>query len=140
MKQTLRQLAETLGCRLIGDSSVAVTTVSSLHGANKESLVFAEDAQRLDDALRSPAAAVITGKFASDRASLAKPILITEQPRLTFARASRLLRTAETKNAVHTSAIMAVSAKTGTNVAVGRVALSGIGSRFATAPSLARDV
>jgi UDP-3-O-[3-hydroxymyristoyl] glucosamine N-acyltransferase len=119
MKQTLRQLAETLGCRLIGDSSVAISTVSSLQGANKESLVFAEDAQRLDAALRSPAAAVITGGFASERASLAKPILITEQPRLTFARASRILRTAETNNAVHASAIMAASAKTGTNVAVG---------------------
>jgi UDP-3-O-[3-hydroxymyristoyl] glucosamine N-acyltransferase len=119
MKQTLGQLAENLGCRLIGDSSIIISAVSSLQGANKESLVFAEDAPRMDAALRSPAAAVIAGAFASEQAALAKPILITEQPRLTFARASRLLRKSETKNAVHASAIMAGSAKTGTNVAVG---------------------
>ena len=61
MKQTLRDLAEKLGCRLLGDSSITVTTVSSLQSATSDSLVFVEDAQYLDAALRSSAAAVIAG-------------------------------------------------------------------------------
>ena len=61
MKQTLRDLAEKLGCHLLGDASITVTTVSSLQSATSESLVFVEDPQYLDAALRSPAAALIVG-------------------------------------------------------------------------------
>jgi UDP-3-O-[3-hydroxymyristoyl] glucosamine N-acyltransferase len=125
MKQTLRDLAENLDCRLVGDGSFAVSTVSSLQGATKESLVFAEDAQRMDAALQSAAAAIIAGTFAGEAASHTKPILISKQPRLAFARASRLLRKSEKKNAIHASAIMAASAKTGANVAVGAGATIG---------------
>ncbi len=67
MKQTLRDLAEKLGCRLLGDSSITVTSVSSLQSATSDSLVFVEDAQHLDTALRSSAAAVIAGDFAGQR-------------------------------------------------------------------------
>ena len=43
MKQTLRDLAEKLGCHLLGDASITVTTVSSLQSATSESVVFVED-------------------------------------------------------------------------------------------------
>src|ERR1700675_4397238 len=85
MKQTLRDLAEKLGCRLLGDSSITVSTVSSLQSATSGSLVFVEDTQHLDTALRSSAAAIIAGDFATTDAS--KPIRFPPQPRLTFARA-----------------------------------------------------
>ena len=45
MKQTLRYLAEKLGCRLLGDSSITVTSVSSLQSATAHSLIFVDDAQ-----------------------------------------------------------------------------------------------
>ena len=54
MKRTLRDLAEKLACPLLGDCSITVTTVSSLQSATSNSLVFVEDAQYLDAALRSP--------------------------------------------------------------------------------------
>src|ERR1700674_4647692 len=57
MKQTLRDLAEQLGCRLLGDSSITVTSVSSLQSATSGNLVFVEDAQHLDAALGSAGAA-----------------------------------------------------------------------------------
>src|SRR5208282_2318349 len=108
MKHTLRDLAEKLGCPLLGDSSLTVATVSSLQSAKSDSLVFVDDVQHLDAALRSPAAAVVAGDFASGAfaASTTKPILISVQPRLTFARAARLLRTPHPNRAIHPSAVV----------------------------------
>ena len=123
MKQTLRALAEKLGCRLLGDSSITVTRVSSLQSATSESLVFVEDSLHLEAALNSPAAAVIAGDFAASATS--KPILISPQPRLTFARAAKLLRDAEPNRAIHPSAIVPASAQIGRNVAIGPCAILG---------------
>jgi UDP-3-O-[3-hydroxymyristoyl] glucosamine N-acyltransferase len=124
MKQTLRDLAEKLGCRLLGDSSISVTTVSSLDSATSENLVFVEDTQYLDTALRSSAAAVIAGDFASS-ASTSKPILISAQPRLTFARAAKLLRDLDRNRAIHPAAIVPASAEVGENIAIGPRAILG---------------
>jgi UDP-3-O-[3-hydroxymyristoyl] glucosamine N-acyltransferase len=123
MKQTLRDLAEQLGCRLLGDCSITVTTVSSLQSATPESLVFVEDAQYLDPALRSSAAAIVAGEFASAAAS--KPILISPQPRLVFARAAKLLRDHDRNRVIHPSAIVPASAAVGKNVAIGPRAILG---------------
>jgi len=124
MKQTLRDLTEKLGCRLLGDSSLTVTSVSSLQSATSHSLVFVDDAQYLDAALRSSAAAVIAGEFAAS-ATASKPILISAQPRLAFARAARLLRDPDRNRAVHPSAIVPASAEIGKNVAIGPRAILG---------------
>jgi UDP-3-O-[3-hydroxymyristoyl] glucosamine N-acyltransferase len=120
MKQTLRDLAEKLGCRLIGDGSPTVTHVSSLQSATSESLVFVDDAKYIDAAIRSSAGAVIAGEFAAENlAASTKPILISAQPRLTFARAARLFRDADRNRSIHPSAIVSGSAKIGKNVAIG---------------------
>jgi UDP-3-O-[3-hydroxymyristoyl] glucosamine N-acyltransferase len=122
MKQTLRDLAQKLGCHLLGDASIVVTNVSSLQSAKNDSLVFVEDAKHLEAALRSSAAAVIAGNFA---ASTAKPILISAQPRLTFARAAKLLQDSGRNREIHSTAIVAKSAKLGQNVAIGARAVVG---------------
>jgi len=109
MKQTLRDLAGNLGCRLLGDAAVAVTTVSSLQSATPESIVFVEDAKHLDAALASSAAAVIAGEFAAKTAAR-KPLLIAPQPRLAFTRAAKLLSKAAAQGrGIHPSAIVAAS-------------------------------
>jgi UDP-3-O-[3-hydroxymyristoyl] glucosamine N-acyltransferase len=123
MKQTLRDLAEKLGCRLLGDSSITVTIVSSLQSATSGTLVFVEDAQHFDTALRSSAAAIIAGDLATTDAS--KPILISAQPRLTFARAAKLLRDPDHNREIHPTAIVPASAKIGKNVAIGPRAILG---------------
>ena len=117
MKHTLRDLAEKLGCRLIGDGSAVVTAVSSLQSANAQSLVFVEDARHLASALASPAAAILAGEFAS--AAAGRPILISPQPRLAFARAAKLLSdpTAPGRG-IHPSAMVA-AATVGGNVDIG---------------------
>ncbi|MGA8539800.1 MAG: UDP-3-O-(3-hydroxymyristoyl)glucosamine N-acyltransferase [Terriglobales bacterium] len=121
MKQTLRDLAGKLGCHLLGDGSITVSGVSSPQSATSESLVFVEDAQHLKIALHSSAAAVIAGDFAdvNPADSSVKPLLISAQPRLTFARAANLLRGPQPKRAIHPSAIVPASAKIGNNVAIG---------------------
>src|ERR1700681_4250511 len=121
--KTLRDLAEHLGCRLLGDSSITVTSVSSLQSASSDSLVFVDDPQYLDAALRSSAAAIIAGDFAS--ATTSKPILISAQPRLTSARAAKLLRDADRNRVIHPTAIVPASAKIGKNVAIGARAILG---------------
>jgi UDP-3-O-[3-hydroxymyristoyl] glucosamine N-acyltransferase len=128
MKQSLRTLAEKLGCHLLGDSSIIVTNVSSLQSATNESLVFVEDAQHLDTALRSSAAAVIVGDSAAGKlaaSAASKPLLISAQPRLTFARAARLLRDPDPNRGIHPSAIVAASVVIGKNVAIGARAVLG---------------
>ncbi|MGZ7029589.1 MAG: UDP-3-O-(3-hydroxymyristoyl)glucosamine N-acyltransferase [Terriglobales bacterium] len=127
MKQTLRDLAEQLGCHLLGGGSISVTGVSSLQSATSRSLVFVEDVQYLDAAIGSSAAAVIVGEFvARDFAiSAKKPILISAQPRLAFARAARLLREPEPNHGIHPSAIVPASVKLGKNVAIGPRAILG---------------
>jgi UDP-3-O-[3-hydroxymyristoyl] glucosamine N-acyltransferase len=128
MKRTLRDLAEKLGCRLIGDGSITVTSVSSPQSATSQSLVFVDDAQYLDVALRSSAAAIIAGDFAaadSRTGTCSKPILISPQPRLIFARAANLLRNPDRNRVIHPSAIVPASAKIGKNVAIGARAVLG---------------
>jgi UDP-3-O-[3-hydroxymyristoyl] glucosamine N-acyltransferase len=123
--QTLRDLAEKLGCRLRGDSSITVTSVSSPQSATSESIIFVEDQQHLDAALASKAAAVIAGEFAT-QTTARKPLLIVSQPRLAFARAARLLHdTKDRGRGIHPTAIVPASAQLGQDVAIGPGAVLG---------------
>jgi UDP-3-O-[3-hydroxymyristoyl] glucosamine N-acyltransferase len=109
MKTPLRDLAEKLNCRLLGNGNIVVTTVSSLQSASAETLVFVDDPKHLDAAFASSAAAVIAGEFAAT-ASASKPLLIAVQPRLAFARAAKLLSPAAAQGrGIHPSAIVAAS-------------------------------
>ncbi len=125
MKQTLGVLAEKLGGRVLGDKSIAIANVASITSAAADSLVFVEDLKTLERALASPAAAVIAGEFAANSAA-SKPILISSQPRLTFARATKLLYDAgKVLNTVHPSAIVPASVQIGKNIAIGPRAVLG---------------
>jgi UDP-3-O-[3-hydroxymyristoyl] glucosamine N-acyltransferase len=122
MTQTLKDLAEKLGCRITGDGSIPITGVSSPQSATSGSLVFVDDPLYLDAAIHSSAAAIIAGAFAT---TAAKPILISAQPRLTFARAARILRDSDRNHEIHPSAIVPASARIGKNVAIGPRAILG---------------
>jgi len=132
MSQNLRSLAEKLGCHLLGDPSVTVSRVSSLQSATPDGLVFVEDAQHLDAALESQAAALIVGDFAATNFSAAtsKSLLISSHPRLTFARAAKLLRDPEKARTIHPSAVVAESARIGHNVSIGPRAVIGENARI----------
>ena len=128
MKQSLSSLAEKLGCRLVGDGSVTVERLSSLESADAESLVFVDDAKHFDSAMTSAAGAVIAGSFAEQSDATAKnrkPLLISPQPRLSFARAAKFLRdSAAQGRGIHPSAMVSASVVAG-NVDIGPRAVVG---------------
>jgi UDP-3-O-[3-hydroxymyristoyl] glucosamine N-acyltransferase len=119
MKQTVGVLAEKLGVRVLGNTSIAVAKVTSITSATSGSLVFIGELKNLEQALASPAAAIIAGEFAAHSAST-KPLLISTHPRLTFARAAKILQdSGDQTRTVHSSAVVPASAGVGKNVAIG---------------------
>jgi UDP-3-O-[3-hydroxymyristoyl] glucosamine N-acyltransferase len=118
MQRSLKELAEYLQAPLIGDGNVKVSGIASLSSAKTGDLVFVNSARDLSNAMGSHASAVITGDFAKG-ASLAKPVLITAQPRLAFARAGQWLRNSQPlSSGIHPTAVVDPGAKLGTNVTI----------------------
>jgi UDP-3-O-[3-hydroxymyristoyl] glucosamine N-acyltransferase len=118
MKHSLRELAEAIRARVLGDENVAVSGVSSIAQARAEDIVFVENERNLDAALASSAGAVIVGSFAADR-PLLKPMLIAESPRLAFAKAAAYLNSnAGHTPGAHASAIIDPSARIASDVTI----------------------
>jgi len=91
MKRSIQEIAEALHVRLIGDGHLEVSGVASLEAATPGDLVFVEDEKHISAALRSRAGAIIAGEFAVNSHS-DRPVLISDHPKLVFARAARMLR------------------------------------------------
>ena len=91
MKRSLQQIAEAVGARVVGDPLVEVSGVASIASASRDQIVFVEEEKHLAAALQSQAGAVITGEFAGSAAGT-RPLLISDHPKLAFARAARMLR------------------------------------------------
>jgi UDP-3-O-[3-hydroxymyristoyl] glucosamine N-acyltransferase len=118
MKRWVSEIAEVVGARVVGDSGVEVSNVSTIAAASPGDIVFVEGEKRLPAALQSRASAVIAGSFA-ETAKTSKALLIVPHPRLAFARAAELLRDpAARKPGVHSSAAVYESAKLGELVAI----------------------
>jgi len=122
MKCSLQQIAEAVGARLLGDPRVTVSGVASIMSASPDDLVFVEDEKHLPAALQSQAAAVIAGTFAASVNST-RPILISDHPKLAFARAARLLNgnspgADAPQGIVHGTAVIHSSAKVGLSVRI----------------------
>jgi UDP-3-O-[3-hydroxymyristoyl] glucosamine N-acyltransferase len=125
MKRSLKQIAEAVGARLVGDGSVTVGSVASIASASPDDLVFVADERHLGDALQSLAGAVIAGEFAAASSSN-KPLLISGHPKLTFARAARWLQEQSSEKTpskvnsggVHATAVVSASARLAAGVLV----------------------
>jgi UDP-3-O-[3-hydroxymyristoyl] glucosamine N-acyltransferase len=114
----VRQIAEAVGARLIGDGSVPVIAVASIESATSHDLVFVEDEKHLGAALRSRAGALIAGEFAAS-AVCDRPLLISDHPKLAFARAARALRDeTAAEPGMHSSAVVHPSAIVGAGACV----------------------
>ena len=120
MPRTVQELAEQLGARITGRGDVELSGVASLGSATVNDLAFVTDERGLAGGLSSRAGALIVGEFASLPAESDKPLLITDQPRLAFARAAALLRpTQPTRIEIHPTAVIAESTRLGRDVSVG---------------------
>ena len=125
MKRSVREIAEAVGARLVGDGDATVGGVASIASASPDDLVFVADEKYLAAALQSLAGAVIAGEFAS-ASSTRKPLLISRVPKLTFARAARWLHeqssekthSKENSGSVHATAVVSASTRLGAGVLV----------------------
>jgi len=130
MKHSLDQIAKAVGARLIGESQIEVSGVASIESASAEDLVFVEDEKRFPAALQSKAGALIAPEFAaSSRAG--RPLLISDHPKLAFARAALILGKHPDGEApagsTHSTAVIHPSASLGAGVSVEAHAVIGEG-------------
>lgn len=124
--RSLAQIATSVGGRVIGDDTLEVTGVASIESAQPGDLVFVDDEKHLAAALHCGASAVIAGEFAASNSS-SGPLLITNHPKLAFARAARLLGgdLDPEAGAVHATAVIHSTAVIGREVRVGARAVVG---------------
>ncbi|MGA9063581.1 MAG: UDP-3-O-(3-hydroxymyristoyl)glucosamine N-acyltransferase [Terracidiphilus sp.] len=125
---TLGELIEKLGGRLAqGSLEQAIAGVNAPKDAHYTELVFAEDEASAAKALASPAAAVVL-KPATAASYASNPdiaVIESEQPRLWFARAAKLLRPEPTCERIHPTAMIGKGAMLGGWVTVGAYAVIG---------------
>jgi UDP-3-O-[3-hydroxymyristoyl] glucosamine N-acyltransferase len=132
MSRTLQELASLLGGRVTGDGSVEISGVASLSSAKAGDLVFVEDVSLLSRAEASNASAILACPSA-EKQCVSKPVLIVENPRLSFVRAASLLYSAATAVAgVHSSAIVAKTARLAVGVTVEAYAVIGENAEIGT--------
>lgn len=136
---SLRELAQALDAKYVPLNSSRepeIERVSGVQSAGVDSIVFVESEAALQQAMLSRAAAVLTTpQLATLIPSPAKPLLAVAQPRLAFARAARLLRPASSSAGVHTTAVVATTARVDSQVSIGPCSVVGehvrIGARTA---------
>ena len=120
MKRSLKQIADALGARLVGPDQAEIRGVASIESASSNDLAFVEDEKHLAAALQSQAGAIIAREFAAAAGS-GKALLITDHPKLAFARAAQMLRQNSdggSQERIHSSAVVHSSAKLGSGVRV----------------------
>ncbi|HME33730.1 MAG TPA: UDP-3-O-(3-hydroxymyristoyl)glucosamine N-acyltransferase [Candidatus Sulfotelmatobacter sp.] len=158
MKCSLQQVADAVGARLIGTGSVEVSGVASLHSASPEDLVFVDDDKHLIAALQSRAGAIIAGEFAVTPAasgSYNRPVLVSDHPKLAFARAARFLReqpppdispgtprqgSADSAAVIHPSAVLGPGVWVEARAGVGERSQIGENTRIGAGCALGADV
>ena len=118
MKWRIGEIAQAVGASVSGDIQVEVKGVSSIPAASAGDLVFVEDENSLDSALRSHASAVIASSFA-EGTKTSKVLLMASHPRLAFARAAEMLRDpSEHGRGIHPTAFVHDSARLAPDVSI----------------------
>ena len=120
----LGELIEKLGGKLVqGSPQLEIEYVSSYKQADTASLVFADTAAAVAEALSSGAGAVVLSPGSA--ASYPQGICVVEadQPRLWFARAAKLLRPFISGRGVHFTAVVSQTAVLGEGVTIGPMAV-----------------
>jgi UDP-3-O-[3-hydroxymyristoyl] glucosamine N-acyltransferase len=118
MSSTVRAVSESVHGRVAGDGEVLLSGMASIGSAASGDLVFVEDAKNLALALKSRASAIIAGEFAAEK-TYGKPVIITKQPKLAFARAANILHPAKThQSGIHPTAIVHPSVRSGADVVI----------------------
>ena len=124
MLRSVKDVAELVDGRVLGDDSALVGGVASVASAKVGDLVFVEEVSGLGAALLGEASAILAGEFAAG--ATAKALVIVEHPRLAFARVAAWIGSGRTREGgVHASSAVHASARLGEGVAVGALAVIG---------------
>lgn len=124
MAITLGELAAALGAELVrGDPETPVAGVAGLDNAGPGHVAYVENARRLEEAERGPAAALIAPPSLQSRR---KPLLRVPNPRLAFARALGLFAPAAPPPVgIHPTAVIGSGVALGEGVSIGPHAVIG---------------
>lgn len=118
------ELIERQGGVLVqGSTDHRLRGVSLPYLAGREELVFAEDAKSALDALASKAGVVVLRAGLVEVYPAERCVVESPQPRLWFARAAKLLRSAQPNSGVHQSAVIGANVELGESVSVGPCAV-----------------
>ncbi len=122
MEICLGELSARLGVPLRGDGAVVVTHVAELTRADERSLTFLGDPKYRRHLAATAAAAVILSE--TDAEDAVVPVLVSDNPYLTFARAARLLHPdPPVVGGVHPSAVVDVGARVDPTAWIGPLAV-----------------
>jgi UDP-3-O-[3-hydroxymyristoyl] glucosamine N-acyltransferase len=121
---SLQQLSAALNLPLEKDrSEILISHVSSIQSARTGSLVFATDAASAAAALESAATAIILPGDIYHEKSANRPVLLSADPRLDFARAAQLLRGDQQPTGTHPAAIVSPEARVARTTSIGATAI-----------------
>ncbi|HEX6278663.1 MAG TPA: LpxD N-terminal domain-containing protein, partial [Pyrinomonadaceae bacterium] len=122
----LREIAELVGGELIGDGDVEIMSVADISRAQPGQLAFFEKDEELPATnatcviVAPDGNASVTKRASTDAATPAEtravasvPLIITDNPKLAFAKAAGILHPLSTRTGHHGSAVIADSAEIG---------------------------
>ncbi|HUZ04883.1 MAG TPA: UDP-3-O-(3-hydroxymyristoyl)glucosamine N-acyltransferase, partial [Acidobacteriaceae bacterium] len=126
MTLSLQQLATILGASVTASGDATIARVGGIQHADAQSIVFVENAAALAEALASNAGAILlTPELAATIPNASKPLLSVAQPRLAFAKAAPLLRSARRVKDIHSTAVLGHQIQLGKQVFIGVYAVLG---------------
>ncbi|MEO6907211.1 MAG: UDP-3-O-(3-hydroxymyristoyl)glucosamine N-acyltransferase, partial [Abditibacteriaceae bacterium] len=121
---TLGDIARLLGGKLVGDAGTLITGVSGLESAMPGTISFVDNEKLLKEALASAAAALILPSAAEKQVRSAahkgsKPVVLSGNPRLAFAKVIEYLQPANLpERGIHSTAVIEPDAYVGENVTI----------------------
>jgi UDP-3-O-[3-hydroxymyristoyl] glucosamine N-acyltransferase len=130
MLGTLRELADRVGGRVVGDGSVEIASIASVEEASAGALTFATEERYFSIALAGSASAVLIDEGLHKGPAL-KPLLVVKNVRYALAELLRQLRPPRPQGPfVHDRALVEKSARLGAGVYVGPLAYVGNAARI----------
>jgi len=122
MQKTLKEIAELVGGKVSGDSKVIITGVAGIKEAREGDITFLANPKYFPLIDKTRASAIIVSK---DAGASSKPVVLTENPSLAFAKVVASFAPCETKHpkGIHPAAVLGKNVKLGKNVAIGPYAV-----------------
>lgn len=114
----LADLAQQLNAQLHGDGDIVITGIAPMYSANNQQITFLSDSRYSDKLAECQAAAVVL--TAKDLEACQVAALVVDNPYLAYAHMAQILDTTPSPaEDIHRTAVIAVDAKVGENVAIG---------------------